>query len=491
MNLFWNIIFWLVPIWTFVLIPFSTFYYEADDGMLMAGTALNPNPIKKSKLASALCYLLMVLIIVGLVFFLTYEFLSTTEIPVRDYNGTRIRDAGTGIQFQTVPTFITVNFTNTTTNITTSATVLANFTRNDLANLDSADVQYFDSVRRDPNLSYIKLQVDVSTFYAGLMAWLGWFLLALFGGIGLAAMPLDLILAFVHRPRHLDAVQFAELQQSLRDRTNELVDIGELIKIERDAKMSSDGTSTITSGRTGMFSTLLDSEKRKEARDEREAILGFKQAVFLLEQDVEEFQACAANYENYNPVWPYMALILGLCSIIITLFWVLHILLFVLPKKPVTPFLNNYFSWFDRWFPLLGVLSVAIFILYLLFAAVKGCFKFGLRIPFFVHLHPMRLGKTYMSSFMFNIGLVLLCSLPVVQFGATAFRDYARYSTILQIYGVQVQHLQFFQYFFDHEVFVYAILVLFLLTCIYLISRPVDRSTSTQFLRDKLKGRRP
>ena len=43
MGLFWNIFFWLIPIWTFILIPFATFYYEADDGMLMAGTSVSPN----------------------------------------------------------------------------------------------------------------------------------------------------------------------------------------------------------------------------------------------------------------------------------------------------------------------------------------------------------------------------------------------------------------------------------------------------------------
>ena len=32
----------------------------------------------------------------------------------------------------------------------------------------------------------------------------------------------------------MDAVEFAEAQKSLRDRVNELVDIGELIKVERE-----------------------------------------------------------------------------------------------------------------------------------------------------------------------------------------------------------------------------------------------------------------
>ena len=63
MEAMWHAIFWLIPIWVFILIPFSTFYYEADDGMLMAGTAYAPSPVKRSRLGQALCYQVFVLLI--------------------------------------------------------------------------------------------------------------------------------------------------------------------------------------------------------------------------------------------------------------------------------------------------------------------------------------------------------------------------------------------------------------------------------------------
>lgn len=46
---------------------------------------------------------------------------------------------------------------------------------------------------------------------------------------------------------------------------------------------------------------------------------------------------------------------------------------------------------FDGWFPLFGVLSVAIFTLYLLFCVVAGNFKLGVRF-LCVELHPMKVG---------------------------------------------------------------------------------------------------
>ena len=459
MAAMWDAVFWLVPIWVFVLIPFATFYYESDDGMLMAGTAYDPNPVKRSRIGEAMCYEVFVLIVVGLIFLVTYLLLSDTDIPVQTY------------------TMSSVSISSMIPSQTYNLPATGNFSINSLQDMNSADAQYYGAVQNDGEET-ITLQVSVSTFFAGLMAWLGWWLFAVFGGIGLAALPLDMVLEFVNRPKHMDAVEFAEAQMSLRERVNELVDIGELIKVERDQK--------VTAG-IKLTGWSIDSETRKAARDERQALLGFKQAVFLLEQDVEDFQAMTVNYENYNPLVPIISLILGICAAIMSLFWFLHIFVFIVPDPPLAPFLNNYFKWFDEWFPLFGVLSVALFVVYLLFCAVKGCFKFGVRFMFF-QIHPMKVGKTYMSSFMFNIGLVLLCALPVVQFAQEAFSDYAAFSEIRQIYGVQVQNLKFFSGFFQKNVFIFIFLSFFLLAGIYLACRPRDQSANAEALRDRLRA---
>lgn len=474
MELFWNVFFWLIPIWVFLLIPFSTFYYEADDGMLMAGTSVAPNAVRQSKLKQACCWQLAVLIIVGVFFTLGYLLASEAEVPVTEYTGQTLSNAlvigadRRGVKFTTSPG---VNATNGKP-LPFSPSQLSNMTAND------AD---YTATLVNQGVQKLTLQVSTSTFAAAFMAWLGWFLFALFGGIGMSAMPLDLLLAYKNRPRHMDAVEFAEAQTSLRERVNELVDIGEMIKIERESNPSL--------GNIGSIGTFFSTEKRKEARSERQALLEFKQAVFLLEKDVDDFMACTASYEKYNPLTPYIALLCGICSVIISTFWIIHIVVYVFPKQPWAPFLNNYFEWFDRWFPLFGVLSVALFTIYLLFAAMKGCFKFGLRVAC-IQLHPMIIGKTYMSSFMFNIGLVLLCALPVVQFAQDAFSDYARFSTIRQIFGVQAQNLKFFGWFWKENVFVYIFLVLSALSTLYLMCKPKDTAPSGVELRDRLRSRR-
>eukprot|EP00569_Conticribra_weissflogii_P003296 CAMPEP_0171328156 /NCGR_PEP_ID=MMETSP0878-20121228/481_1 /TAXON_ID=67004 /ORGANISM="Thalassiosira weissflogii, Strain CCMP1336" /LENGTH=496 /DNA_ID=CAMNT_0011827985 /DNA_START=169 /DNA_END=1656 /DNA_ORIENTATION=- len=412
MELFWSIMYWMVPVFLFLLIPFSTFYYEADDGMLMAGTSIGAKP--NSRIKEALKYETFVVVIFGLIFAMTYLFLNETAIPVREVTG---------------PSF-SMGATYTITENPGGV-----FSLTQLAPMGDQDIAVLQLNRVNETLGTINLNINASAFYAGLLAWLGWFFFALFGGIGLAAMPLDLILMFVHRPRHMDAVEFAEAQISLRDRVNELVDCGELLKLEREQRAQE--------GRRGGF---FNKEARKQAAEEKKTMLQFKQAVYLLEEDVEDFQNCTENYNTYNPLIPIGGLIGGICAFIISFFWILHIILYMLPETPVTPFLNDYFLWFDNWFPLFGVLSVALFSFYLLMCAVKGCFKFGLRFLFF-QVHPMKYNKTYMSSMLFNIGLILLCALPVVQFCSSAFRDYARYTTINQVFNVQIEYLKFFGWF--------------------------------------------
>eukprot|EP00942_MAST-04A_sp_MAST-4A-sp1_P010438 g10438.t1 len=106
-----------------------------------------------------------------------------------------------------------------------------------------------------------------------------------------------------------------------------------------------------------------------------------------------------------------------------------YICLFQLPVtfggRALTPFLNSYFQSFDSWFPLFGVISVGMFTFYMLLAVMLGNFKFGMRI-LIIPLHPMIKGKTLMNTILFNINLIMLCTIPTLQFSVDAFQEYAR-----------------------------------------------------------------
>jgi len=457
MLLFWDIIYWTIPIFIFFLIPFVTFYYEADDGMTMAGTSVGATP--NSRICEAVKYEAGVVVIFGTIFVVMYLTLAESNVPVVEYTGNVM-----GVEV-----------------VTGTGSV---FESSFLGELSSADVSYIDTVGDTAKDTTIEVDVTISTFFAAFMTFLGWLFFAVFGGIGLAAMPLDLILAFVHRPKHMDAVEFAEAQVNIRQRVNELVDVGELMKIAREERKIGGG---VSSG--GGWGSGLKDRLSKEGREERSNLLEFKKAVYLLETDVEEFQNCSSHYNSYNPLIPYFSLFFGVFGVIISLAWVIQICIGVLPNEPLTPFLNGYLRWFDGFFPLFGVLSVAILSMYLLLCALKGAFKFGLNFVVF-QLHPMAVGKTYMSSFLFNIALVLLCALPVVQFTTTAFSDYARFTTVGQVYGIQIMYMKFFNWFWKSKIFVYILVIVTGLTTLYLsCCKKEDRSKSSIYLRDRLRNR--
>jgi LMBR1 domain-containing protein 1 len=469
MNLIWTIYFWLIPIFIFVLLPFSTFYYESDDGLLMAGVT-GDNPVKKSRLLQALCNLAVVDFVVGLIFMLTFLFLRETSVPVKSYTAGQVTSDAipAGVIYETI-----VQFNSTTGEILP-------FQTNQLQDMNANDALLW-RMATEGGIDTLSLNLGPATFYAGLMAFIGWFFFALFGGIGLAAVPMDFIRSFTGRPKHMTPEEFQEATESIHKRVNDLVDIGEDIKKEREERSKIEATS-------GGISSFFSAEKRKIVSNDKKTLKEFKAAVYILEKDVEDFTAASATMEKYNPLAPYISLLMGIITGILSLFWVLHIVIYIIPKQPFLPFLNNFFAFFDSFFPLFGVLSVAAFSFYLLICAVKGCFKFGLRFLFF-QVHPMKLGATYMSSFMFNIGLVLLCALPVVQFSSTAFRDYARFSSIRQIFGVQIAYLKFFTYFWANNIFIYSFLSMFLLTFMYLMCKPKDQNIDAQALRDRLKSR--
>jgi len=438
MILFWEIFFWSIPAFVFLLIPYMTFFYEADDGTLMAGTSVGATP--RSRICEAIKYEIAVLIIFGSLFITGYLLLGEAEIPIQAYEGL-------------IPTF----------ELSCGEGANSTFRETFLEAMGPDDQTYSINVQGSINYESITMPVNIPTFFAGFMSFFGWFFFALFGGIGMASAPLDLILAFIHRPTHMDPTEFADAQVIIRNRVNELVNIGETLKLDRDNRRARGEKRGLLSG----FS--------KEARAEKNTFLEFKKAVYLLEEDVEEFQACSAHYDSYNPLLPWLSLFCGVLSLVLSLAWIVHIGVFMIPPNPIHSLLNAFFIWLDGGFALLGVLAVAIFTLYLLLCAVSGCFKFGIRFLFF-QIHPMKLNKTYMSSFMFNVGLILLCALPVVQFCVAAFPDYARYTNISQVMGTQVHYLKFFTFFWTNNIFVYALLAVTGLTTLFLFCRPRDRT---------------
>jgi len=153
---------------------------------------------------------------------------------------------------------------------------------------------------------------------------------------------------------------------------------------------------------------------------------------------------------------------------------------------PAPQFLNDFFIALDSVFPLFGTLSYGAFAFYLLFCVLKGCLKFGLRC-FCMTIHPMQIGNTMMNSMLFNVWMLLLTAVAIVQFSSSAFSTYARLTAVDMLFGVQVENLIFLRYFYIYDVFEWTILGLSILATVYLAFRPMERRALELQLEDELE----
>ena len=62
------------------------------------------------------------------------------------------------------------------------------------------------------------------------MSFISWFLFVVFGGIGLSALPMDLIEIFRTRPREMSKEVYEGLRNSVISRANQLRELGNKLK---------------------------------------------------------------------------------------------------------------------------------------------------------------------------------------------------------------------------------------------------------------------
>jgi len=283
----------------------------------------------------------------------------------------------------------------------------------------------------------------------------GTFVLIFFGGIGLAALPIDLINAFRKRSKRMGAVEYANKKLTIGQRAKMLLDKGIVL---RDKLRRSGGTRP---------------SNRRDLRDYNR----FRAGVFIVEQEYKKLERAygkGAGPEFLWIMWEYAQLGLGFLGISISVTWFLHIVLYMAPQtKPISLFLNRMFIDMDNVFSLFGTAAYAFYSFYLLWCVIKGNFKWGVRIPLFCTIHPMKVGETMMNAFLFNAFILLLSAVAVVKFCATAFKDYARYTGIDILFNVGVNNMRYIKYFWRY--YYWAMVLLAILTFIFLMINPSDK----------------
>lgn len=163
MKLYWDIVYMAIAIFAIVLLPFAIFFYESD-----------PDKTIISRFLNAFFMTIAALIISCLIIFISFIWLSVAEIPVQTY---------------TIPY-----------NTPSATPVVTQQTMN--------------------------ISVAPPIYIIGILSFVGWIFFVLFGGVGLTALPLDLILEFKNRPIIRSVNDMKSKKEELKQRTKYLTDMG-------------------------------------------------------------------------------------------------------------------------------------------------------------------------------------------------------------------------------------------------------------------------
>jgi len=443
-DVIWDITYIAVAVMLGFVLPFAFFYYENDTDPEEKQKCCQTQTCMGFKYAIAFA-----IIFLGLLLIL-YFGIGTAIIPV-----VRIAQSPGWV----IPTDGSSSNPNATfPNIPMGGFYAAEDGCPTLFQYDGVDYDFSSSGACGVSEFKWRLDVTFPVYIIAFLAFFGWFFFAVFAGVGLIALPMDLINAYRTRPQKMDWNVIDERQKNCGERAANLREIGEAM----------------------LKDSLTPTESQKEALKRRNRQIAFEKAFYLLQKDIEILKQLK-NLNQINPLIPFFKLVAGIFCLCFSLLWVIHIAIFVLPNPPLNDFLNTYFITLENipGFPLFGVLAYALFMYELLWAVIVGNYKIGMRC-FCVNLFPLEDGDTPLNAMIANCWILLICAVPAVQFSSVCFPVYARDTYVDMLFGTQVQYLRFLSYFWVYNVFEYLLLFVNLCTLIWLFFCPKNSAKDHQ-----------
>ena len=413
MRLFWYIIYILTIIYILVISPIASSYYEADYSWSC-----------REKICHSLCWFFIYFIFFLLITIILYASIGKADIPIQ-----RI-----------------------------SCDYLNNFQNSDLEiDTFNNEIKSCDKAEGD-----IQVKVNILIYAIAVLLFVSWLLFAFFGGIGLAAIPIDLFSSFCNRPKHMKSREIDRRKDILLKNIEELRSLGQEVKT-LESKGDNRGFK-------------LSSKRRNYDRKYNQ----FRAGYMLVDREFKIVNAenDARKKGNCVILLYYLLIPLGVLATICTILWIIQFSCSYFSRKngrPGYPFLARMYIYFnDHDLAFLSFLIFSILSLYLLLCVIKGNFKFGVRILCCWEIYPMKKDGTYMNAFLFNVTLILLASCSITQFCADCLEDYVAFTDVNIIFNVQIRYLKFFKYFYKYHIFQYILFAIFIISLLYLLFRPSD-----------------
>lgn len=419
MTQLWYAIFITNLALVFLIIPFTLFFYEGDSDYTLW-----------MRIKTAMIWTFGLLCCLGLVVGIAYGLAGYVHYPTQKLT------SGT----------LPINYLSTLPNITTVCIKPGQ----SIANYSGTNI--FDNLCNAFGPTYYSSdftsRCSFPVYVMAIQSVAGWILFMVFAGVGVMCAPIDWIFQYVGRPKSIiTKSEYLARARGLAQRAKEIKQMAELLKRQQ---------------RDGGKDRRWRSNLKKLQRE-----------VVALEDDEYNLDAVYPQGHDGEVNWVMYQLgfiLMGLAGVIgigLSLTWIAHIIVYMLPVSPLNPMLNQVFVDLDAVFPLFGVAAFAGFCGYLMIVAIKGNFMLGMNFVF-INLYPMRPGATMMSSFLFNEAIILSMSAAVIQFCAQAFGTYANNTEIFDIFGNQVMYLQGISWVYQFNFFLYCFICVAFLATIYM-----------------------
>ena len=147
------------------------------------------------------------------------------------------------------------------------------------------------------------------------MSFISWFVFVLFGGIGLAALPLDLIYDFCTRPKKLNASEIEKQKTKVKENTIYLRELANEVRA-----LEEKGARTKTSNILLIINKLVFNKERRIYNDK---IRKLRAGVHVLNK--EYLVITVQNEIGQNAAWVlfyWLGLFGGIIFLILTLCWI-------------------------------------------------------------------------------------------------------------------------------------------------------------------------
>jgi LMBR1 domain-containing protein 1 len=133
-------------------------------------------------------------------------------------------------------------------------------------------------------------------------------LFVIYGGVGLSAVPLDLINEYRNRPKRMKESEFVKARENLAIELVQLKEVGEQIRIKDTEARNATGWWSANRKRSAVKTNIKNYEIAVKDISKRHQLLQIQ-----------------ANYNRRaHPLFYVLKLILGLVFIVVSVLWILH-----------------------------------------------------------------------------------------------------------------------------------------------------------------------